>query len=129
MPTATDVDAHPVAARLVTHQLSAFFGVRAAIANVSLAFAHRATTAIIGPSGCGKSTLLRCLNRMHETTPGARVDGLVTFDGVDVHASDVDPAALRRRIGMVLQRPSPFPTLSVRGNVAAAWCPAASSTR
>jgi phosphate transport system ATP-binding protein len=76
-------------------------------------------TAIIGPSGCGKSTFLRCLNRMHETIPGARVDGKVLLDGQDVYAEGISPVAVRRQVGMVFQRPTPFPTMSIRDNVAA----------
>jgi phosphate transport system ATP-binding protein len=76
-------------------------------------------TAIIGPSGCGKSTLIRCFNRMHEVVPGARVGGEVLLDGGDIYAPAVDPVEVRRRIGMVFQRPTPFPTMSVADNVAA----------
>jgi phosphate transport system ATP-binding protein len=76
-------------------------------------------TAIIGPSGCGKSTLIRCLNRMHEEVRGARVKGKVLFDGMDIYAPDVDPVAVRRRIGMVFQRPNPFPTMSILDNTLA----------
>ena len=86
--------------------------------NVSLEFADRAVTAIIGPSGCGKSTLLRCLNRMHETVPGAVVEGDVRLGGIDIYKGS-DPIAVRRHIGMVFQRPTPFPTMSIRDNVAA----------
>jgi phosphate transport system ATP-binding protein len=114
---ALPADAAP--ARLAAWELSASYGSRAAVSRVSLAFQDRSVTAVIGPSGCGKSTLLRCLNRMHETVPGARVEGAVHLDGHDVYAPDVDPAAVRRRIGMVFQRPTPFPTLTVRENVAA----------
>ena len=74
-------------------------------------------TAIIGPSGCGKSTFIRCLNRMHEVVPGARVSGTVLLDGEDIYAPGVDPVAIRRRIGMVFQKPNPFPTMSVFDNV------------
>jgi phosphate transport system ATP-binding protein len=76
-------------------------------------------TAIIGPPGCGKSTLIRCLNRMHEEVRGARVEGKVLFDGIDIYGDDVDPAAVRRKIGMVFQRPNPFPTMSVLDNTVA----------
>ena len=76
-------------------------------------------TAIIGPSGCGKSTFIRCLNRMHELVPGARVEGEVLLDGEDIYAPGVDPVQLRRRIGMVFQKPNPFPTMSIFDNVAA----------
>jgi phosphate transport system ATP-binding protein len=79
----------------------------------------RSVTAFIGPSGCGKSTLLRTLNRMHEVTPGARVDGKVLLDGEDIYASAVDPVNVRRTIGMVFQRPNPFPTMSIYDNVVA----------
>ncbi len=99
--------------------LSAWFGSQPAVRGVSLEFRAREVTAIIGPSGCGKSTLLRCLNRMHETVPTARVDGAVMLHGTDIYGKDVSPIALRRHIGMVFQRPSPFPTMSIRDNVAA----------
>ena len=99
--------------------LNAYFGAIHAVRNVSIAFREREVTAIIGPSGCGKSTLLRCLNRMHETVPGARVTGSIEFHGQDLYAPDVSPIAVRRHIGMVFQRPTPFPTLCIRDNVAA----------
>jgi phosphate transport system ATP-binding protein len=86
---------------------------------VTLAFREREVSAIIGPSGCGKSTLLRCLNRMHETVPTARVEGRVYLDGRDIYAPGVNPIAVRRHVGMVFQRPTPFPTMSIRDNVAA----------
>lgn len=76
-------------------------------------------TAFIGPSGCGKSTVLRTLNRMHEVTPGARVEGSVLLDGADIYGSAVDPVSVRKTIGMVFQRPNPFPTMSIRDNVVA----------
>ncbi len=104
---------------LATHELSAFFGQTAAVRGASIAFRDREVTAIIGPSGCGKSTLLRCLNRMHETIPTARVAGTVTLDGQDIYAPGVNPIEVRRHIGMVFQRPTPFPTMSIRDNVAA----------
>jgi len=89
------------------------------VRDVSLLFPAHTVTAIIGPSGCGKSTLLRCLNRMHELTPGATVSGEVLLDNVNIYAADVNPVELRRRIGMVFQRPTPFPTMSIYDNVAA----------
>ncbi len=104
---------------LGVEQLSAWFGEQAAVRAVSIGFAAREVTAVIGPSGCGKSTLLRCLNRMHETVPTARVEGRVMLRGTDIYAKGVSPIALRRHIGMVFQRPSPFPTMSIRDNVAA----------
>jgi phosphate transport system ATP-binding protein len=104
---------------LATRELSAFFGPSRAVSNVSIDFPDREVTAIIGPSGCGKSTMLRCFNRMHETVAGATATGRVTLDGEDIYASGVDPIAVRRHIGMVFQRPTPFPTMSIRDNVTA----------
>jgi phosphate transport system ATP-binding protein len=104
---------------LAADGLSAYFATHAAVRNVSVGFHEREVTAIIGPSGCGKSTLLRCLNRMHETLPKARTEGKVLFRGTDIYAREVNPIALRRHVGMVFQRPTPFPTMSIRGNVAA----------
>ncbi len=103
--------------KLSAKGLSAWYGPKKAIEDVSLTFEEHATTAIIGPSGCGKSTLIRCLNRMHETLPKARVEGEVLLDGEDVY--EQDPVAVRRRIGMVFQKANPFPTMSVYDNVAA----------
>jgi phosphate transport system ATP-binding protein len=105
--------------RLETVGLTALFGQHRAVRDVSLLFPAHTVTAIIGPSGCGKSTLLRCLNRMHELTPGATVSGEVLLDDLNVYAADVNPIELRRQIGMVFQRPTPFPTMSVYDNVAA----------
>jgi phosphate transport system ATP-binding protein len=99
--------------------LSAWFGAKQVLRDVTAAAQPGQVTAIIGPSGCGKSTLIRCLNRMHEEVRGARVDGKVLFDGTDIYAPEVDPVAVRRRIGMVFQRPNPFPTMSVLDNVVA----------
>jgi phosphate transport system ATP-binding protein len=99
--------------------LSAFYGKRQALNKISLDIEEHHVTAIIGPSGCGKSTLIRCLNRMHEVVPGARVEGEVLLDGQNVYDADVDPVALRRMMGMVFQRPNPFPTMSVFDNVVA----------
>src|SRR5690348_1716630 len=104
---------------LRTESLSAFFGDTPAVRDVSLEVLAHEVTAIIGPSGCGKSTLLRCLNRMHESVPTARVEGHVHFHDQDIYADGVDPIALRRHIGMVFQRPTPFPTMNIRDNVAA----------
>jgi len=104
---------------LFTKDLSAYYGANPAFENVSLNFEPCAVTALMGPSGCGKTTLLRCLNRIHETTPGARITGSVQLDDVDIYSSDISPIALRRRIGMVFQRANPFPTLSIIGNVVA----------
>ena len=107
----------PVVLRAVG--LSAFFGNSAAVRDVTLDLPANEVTAIIGPSGCGKSTLLRCLNRMHETVVGARAEGTVLYHDQNIYADGVDPIALRRHIGMVFQRPTPFPTMSIRENVAA----------
>jgi phosphate transport system ATP-binding protein len=104
-------------AKLEVRALNAWFGTTRAIKDISLAVVERSVLAIIGPSGCGKSTFVRCLNRMHELTPGARSEGEVILDGEDVYA--VDPVQLRRRVGMVFQRPNVFPTMSIRDNVVA----------
>ena len=104
---------------LVATGLNAYFGAQHAVKNVALNLDARSVTAIIGPSGCGKSTLLRCLNRMHETVPGARATGSVTLDGEPLYGGGTSAIAVRRHIGMVFQRPTPFPTMSIRDNVAA----------
>ena len=111
--------APPAPPRLSTHRLNAYFGTARVLRNISLEFADKAVTAVIGPSGCGKSTMLRCLNRMHETVPGAVVEGDVTLDGISLYKGVKDPIGVRRHIGMVFQRPTPFPTMSIRDNVAA----------
>jgi phosphate transport system ATP-binding protein len=105
--------------RLQTIRLTALFNRVAAVKDVTLGFPTNTVTAIIGPSGCGKSTFLRCLNRMHELTEGGWVTGKVLLDEVDIYAGRVDPVQVRRRVGMVFQRPTPFPTMSIRQNVAA----------
>jgi len=104
---------------IVTRDLTAYFGNAAAVRDVSMSVPQQAVTAIIGPSGCGKSTLLRCLNRMHETVPGARVEGSVEILGSAIYGEGTSPIAVRRHVGMVFQRPTPFPTMSIRANVAA----------
>ncbi|MEU7479936.1 phosphate ABC transporter ATP-binding protein PstB [Lentzea sp. NPDC042327] len=108
-----------MAKRLDIKDLNLFYGKFHAVENVSLAVPPRNVTAFIGPSGCGKSTVLRSLNRMHEVAPGARVEGKVLLDGEDIYASTVDPVEVRRTIGMVFQRPNPFPTMSIKDNVVA----------
>src|SRR6266705_6515991 len=105
--------------RLETVRLTALFNRSAAVREVSILFPAHTVTAIIGPSGCGKSTFLRCLNRMHELSEGGWVTGRVLLDGDDIYADMVDPVQLRRRVGMVFQRPTPFPTMSIYDNVAA----------
>jgi len=97
--------------------LSAFYGPRQAVADVTMSFAANAVTALMGPSGCGKTTILRCLNRIHEIAPGAYARGKVLLHGEDVYDSDISVIELRRRVGMVFQRANPFPTLSILGNV------------
>jgi phosphate transport system ATP-binding protein len=105
--------------KLIARHLNAYFFTTHALKNVDLGFAENRITAIIGPSGCGKSTLVRCLNRMHEVVPGARAEGQVLLDGEDIYESGVDPVQVRRRIGMVFQKATPFPTMSIEDNVAA----------
>ena len=101
--------------------LSAWYGNRLAIEDISLSVEPNQITALIGPSGSGKSTVIRCLNRLHELIPGARVDGKVILDDENIYGRDVDPVAVRREVGMVFQRPNPFPTMSIRENVAAGY--------
>jgi phosphate transport system ATP-binding protein len=108
-----------MAKRIDVSGLSAYYGTVRAIEDISLTVEPRTVTAFIGPSGCGKSTVLRTLNRMHEVIPNARVEGKVMLDDVDLYAPGIDPVAVRRTIGMVFQRPNPFPTMSIYENVAA----------
>jgi phosphate transport system ATP-binding protein len=110
--------AEAASGEIVIENLDVYYGPFRAVRDVSLTIPPRAVTAIIGPSGCGKSTFLRTMNRMHELTPGARVDGSVALDGIDIYRPDVDPVQLRRVVGMVFQRPNPFPTMSIYDNVA-----------
>lgn len=105
--------------KLRVEDLSAGFAKKQVLEKISIEFKENAVTALIGPSGCGKSTFIRCLNRMHEVTPGAWVSGRIVLDDADVLSEDVDPVTVRRKIGMVFQRPNPFPTMSVFDNVAA----------
>jgi phosphate transport system ATP-binding protein len=104
---------------VVVAGLNIFYGDFLAVADVDMHIQSKSITALIGPSGCGKSTFLRSLNRMHEVIDGARVEGSVRLDGVDLYGSEVDPGAVRRRVGMVFQRPNPFPTMSIYDNVVA----------
>ncbi len=108
-----------MASKLEVVGLNAWFGATQALKAVTLDIAAGAVTAIIGPSGCGKSTFIRCLNRMHEVVPGARVSGRVLLDGEDIYAPGIDPVQVRAKVGMVFQRPNPFPTMSIFDNVAA----------
>jgi phosphate transport system ATP-binding protein len=104
--------------KLKVENLNAGFGKKNVLEDVQIDFKENAVTAIIGPSGCGKSTLIRCLNRMHELTPGAWISGKVYLDQENVLSADIDPVLVRRKIGMVFQKPNPFPTMSVFDNVA-----------
>jgi phosphate transport system ATP-binding protein len=108
-----------VAKRLDLKEINIYYGSFHAVADVSLSVLPRSVTALIGPSGCGKTTVLRALNRMHEVMPGARVEGTVLLDDDDIYDSGIDPVSVRRAIGMVFQRPNPFPTMSIRDNVVA----------
>ncbi len=99
--------------------LEAWFGTKQALKKINLDVKEKTVTAFIGPSGCGKTTLLRCLNRMHEMTPGAKAKGQVIMDSTDIYDRNFDPVIIKRRIGMVFQKPNPFPTMSIYDNVAA----------
>ena len=99
--------------------VNGWYGKKRAIKDINLNVKEKSVTAFIGPSGCGKTTLLRCLNRMHEMTPGAHADGRIVVDGIDIYDKSIDPVIIRRRIGMVFQKPNPFPTMSIFDNVAA----------
>jgi phosphate transport system ATP-binding protein len=108
-----------MAKRIDVTDLNVYYGSFKAVEDVTMTIEPRSVTAFIGPSGCGKSTFLRTLNRMHEVVPGGRVEGYVGLDDQDLYASSVDPVAVRRTVGMVFQRPNPFPTMSIFDNVAA----------
>jgi phosphate transport system ATP-binding protein len=105
--------------RLITEGLTVHYGSNVGVRDVSLQFRDKTVTALIGPSGCGKTTFLRALNRMHDLTRGVKVSGRATLDGSDIYAPGVDPVTVRRRIGMVFQKPTPFPTMSIYDNVVA----------
>ena len=106
-------------AKVRTEGLRAHFGRTEVLRGIDLAIPEKRVTAVIGPSGCGKSTFVRCLNRMHEVVPGARAAGRVLLDAQNIYDQEVDPVRVRRRVGMVFQKPNPFPTLSIRDNVLA----------
>ncbi|MEO7236283.1 MAG: phosphate ABC transporter ATP-binding protein PstB [Lapillicoccus sp.] len=108
-----------MAKRIDVQDLNVYYGDFKAVEGVTLTIEPRSVTAFIGPSGCGKSTFLRTLNRMHEVIPGGRVEGQVMLDDTDLYASSVDPVSVRRTVGMVFQRPNPFPTMSIYDNVVA----------
>jgi phosphate transport system ATP-binding protein len=105
--------------KVVIKEINGWFGRKQALKNINLNIKDKSVTAFIGPSGCGKTTLIRCLNRMHEMTPGARVEGQVLVDGADIYDKSIDPVVVKRRVGMVFQKPNPFPTMSIADNVAA----------
>jgi phosphate transport system ATP-binding protein len=106
-------------ASIHVHNLNAWFGSKQALFDINLEIADKQTTAIIGPSGCGKSTFVRCLNRMHETLPDTRVSGKVAIGDLEVYGKGISAVSIRRRVGMVFQKPNPFPTMSIYDNVAA----------
>ncbi len=108
-----------MAPKFEVEDLNAWFGTKQVLKNINIKIEENAVTAIIGPSGCGKTTFIRCLNRMHEITPGARVSGKVLFNGLNIYGNGVDPVMIRRKIGMVFQKPNPFPMMSIYDNVAA----------
>jgi phosphate transport system ATP-binding protein len=119
-PAAETPAAEPRTGRsMMLEGLNAYYGTTHAIKDVSLSYGANEVTAMIGPSGCGKSTVLRCLNRMHEEIPGARAEGRVTLDDVEIYGDGIDVTAVRRAVGMVFQKPNPFPTMSIFDNVAA----------
>ncbi len=114
-----EVSAGSLVPKMRTEGLHAYFGQAEVLKGISLQIAEKQVTAVIGPSGCGKSTFVRCLNRMHEVVPGARATGQVLLDKQDIYHGDVDAVRVRRRVGMVFQKPNPFPTMSIRDNVLA----------
>jgi phosphate transport system ATP-binding protein len=105
--------------KMIAENVSVYYDGIQAVKNVTMKFRERTVTALIGPSGCGKTTFLRCLNRMHDMTKNARVEGKILLDGQDLYSKDVDPIYHRRKVGMVFQKPNPFPTMTVYDNVAA----------
>jgi len=105
--------------KITVENLNAWFGVKQVLHDISIGIEKNGITAIIGPSGCGKSTFIRCLNRMHEVVPRAKASGKVLVDDRDIYDRDIDPVDIRRQIGMVFQKPNPFPTMSIRDNVVA----------
>lgn len=117
--TSIPQDSAPTNEKMQSIKLNAWFGAKQALKNINLSIKANAVTAIIGPSGCGKSTFVRCLNRMHELVPGSNSSGQVLLDGRDIYSKEVDPVLIRRRVGMVFQKPNPFPTMSIYDNVAA----------
>jgi phosphate transport system ATP-binding protein len=119
MPDKPGAGSRSTARRVTIDDLNAYYGDQHAVKGMSIEFEPNQVTAIIGPSGCGKSTMVRCLNRMHEEVPSARASGRVKLDDVDIYGDGVDVVSVRRTVGMVFQKPNPFPTMSVFDNVAA----------
>ncbi len=115
----TITTATPPVEKMRAESVHAYFGKTEALKGISLSLSERRVTAIIGPSGCGKSTFVRCLNRMHEVVPGTRVEGRVLLDGVNIYERGTDPVRVRNRVGMVFQKPNPFPAMSIKENVLA----------
>lgn len=105
--------------KMIAEDVTISYGGVAAVKDVTMKFKEKTVTALIGPSGCGKTTFLRCLNRMHDMTKNAKVEGKVMIDGVDLYSKDIDPIYHRRKVGMVFQKPNPFPTMSIYDNVTA----------
>jgi phosphate transport system ATP-binding protein len=117
--TQSKQEQHKQVHKVSIKNLEAWFGTKQALKNINLDVKENTVTAFIGPSGCGKTTLIRCLNRMHEMTPGAKAKGQVIIDGIDIYDRNIDAVIIKRRIGMVFQKPNPFPTMSIYDNVAA----------
>jgi len=105
--------------KMITENVNVYYGNYLAVKNISIKFPEKSVTALIGPSGCGKTTFLRCLNRMHDMTKSARVEGKVMIDDIDLYDKSIDPIYHRRKVGMVFQKPNPFPTMSIYDNVVA----------
>lgn len=105
--------------KMITENVNVYYGNYLAVKNISIKFPEKSVTALIGPSGCGKTTFLRCLNRMHDMTKSARVEGKVMIDDIDLYDKSIDPIYHRRKVGMVFQKPNPFPTMSIYDNVIA----------
>jgi phosphate transport system ATP-binding protein len=120
-PTQTASPIAPEDLRLKVERLNVYYGDFQAVKDINLSRKNKRVTALIGPSGCGKSTFIRCLNRMHEVTPGGRVEGKVLLDGQDLYGPNVDPVDVRRRVGMVFQKPNVFPSMTIYDNVASGY--------
>jgi len=113
------INTSPKKYKMITENVNVYYGNYLAVKNISIKFPEKSVTALIGPSGCGKTTFLRCLNRMHDMTKSARVEGKVMIDDIDLYDKSIDPIYHRRKVGMVFQKPNPFPTMSIYDNVIA----------